>query len=55
MLINILGINPPTRGDSMFLCSAGFGRGFVPHTGGAKCKETAADCCKLLLTAANCC
>ena len=24
-------------------------------TGGAKCKETAANCCKLLLTAANCC
>ena len=24
-------------------------------TGGAKCKETAADCCKLLLTAADCC
>ena len=25
------------------------------RTGGAKCKETAANCCKLLLTAANCC
>ena len=32
-MINILGINPPTRGDRVFLCSTGFGLGFVPKSG----------------------